>query len=180
MMKRRIKTFILDCTIIINRVYRKINKKLFFCVFLYLISPFLFMYALLGNDSEIAQVGNTKYYVGWINLPVTTNVYYEVGDEVFMGITGNTITDFYWDSNYIVATKCCYENDSIEGYYIIRISDSPDIKIVCQNISFVDKNKIAKTMDSLNINIDKMAHDNIFKSKIYRIFQKSRCILQHE
>ncbi len=161
MMKLRI--FLLDTIIRMDNIYHKINKKLVLMIFVILMSPVFVFYMVVGCDSYNTRFGDTDFYLGWVNLPITTCVEYKVDDDGgYVGVTRNTITDCYWNDHYIIATKYSFAKDSIEGYYIIKLCEYPDLKSVFRNVSFTNSSTFDEIMDSLHLDKDEMRHKNLF------------------
>ncbi|MBO5427015.1 MAG: hypothetical protein J5996_01135 [Prevotella sp.] len=158
----KLRIFLLDSIIKIDNIYRKINKKLVLMIFVILMSPVCVFYMVVGCDGYHTRFGDTDFYLGWVNLPITTCIDYEISDDSYVGVTGNPITDCYWNDDYIIATKYSFAKDSIEGYYIIKLCEYPDLKSVFRNVSFTNSSTFDEIMDSLHLDKDEMRHKNLF------------------
>ena len=88
-----------------------------------LVVLFIFGWVLGSFDfTRSKRVGKTNFYLVESSFDVV-GLYYQYPDmkESFVGVLNACVSDVYWNEQYILATEYAVQNDSITGYYIVKM-----------------------------------------------------------
>jgi len=124
----------------------------------------LFVSSVIIIDSSMrpTRLGSTYYYLA----SEPTGLYYEYPDYGMIGVLNGRITDVYWNEEYILATQCGVWNDSIEGYYLVKMLELGAKRgVPCEIIGSLSREEYEQNKSELSINEQKMRHINLFDSK---------------
>lgn len=117
-------------------------------------------------DSYFKKLDGIDFSVGWINMPELTNLYYDYPDGGSCGVTEGRITDVYWNEQYILAKQCKMYNDSIKGYYIVKILPPVKKGVPYKKIGPLSEEEYIMKKKELGLDEQKMKHMNILKNRI--------------
>ncbi len=126
------------------------------------------IFFLYSCDHYSKNLTGTNFSVQWVNLPELTNIYYNYPNkDISVGILEHRITDVYWDNQYILAKRCKSSNDSLIGYYIIKITPSVmDVPESWEISDLLSEIEYVQAKLEYNLNEQTMMHTNIFKENI--------------
>jgi hypothetical protein len=123
---------------------------------------------LLGSCdfTRSKRLGKTNYYLVDGNPPGTSywGLYYQYPDmsEWFVGVFEGQVTDIFWNDEYIFATLYDFKNDSIEGYYIIKMLPPVEKGVPWEKIGILSKEEYEQKKQELLLNEKEMNHINVF------------------
>lgn len=132
---------------------------------------FLCTLLLSSCDSYFKKMDGVDFRIGWINMPELTNIYYSSPiDGLGEGVLEGRITDVYWNEQYILAKQCEFYNDSIKGYYIIKILPPVKKGVPYKKIGPLSEEEFIRLKEELRLNEEEMKHLNLFKNRIFWIW----------
>lgn len=134
---------------------------------------YLFLCIILCSscDSYFKKLDGIDYCVGWINMPELTSVCYVYPDTGgLVGITEGRITDVYWNAQYILAKQCEFYNDSIRGYYIVKILPPVKKGVPYKKIGPLSEEEFIRLKEELGLDEREMNHLNLFKNRLFWIW----------
>ena len=117
---------------------------------------------LTSCDSYHKNLKGTNFNGGWINLPELTTINYNVPNGGWLGVTGQRITDVYWNEEYILAKRCENRTDSILGYYIIKILPDTTRPVPWKSYGLLTREEYIHKRDSLELDESRMRYINLF------------------
>ena len=119
-------------------------------------------------DGYSKKLKGTDFEVGWVNMPELTSLYYKFPNSknLSVGIVENRITDVYGNEQYILAKQCKMYNDSIKGYYIVKILPPVKKGVPYKKIGPLSEEEYIMKKKELGLDEQKMKHMNIFKNRI--------------
>ena len=85
----------------------------------------LFVFGLVIGSFDFTRskrVGKTNYYLVE-SISDVVGLYYEYPDmqEMFVPVLNGRITEVHWNEQYILTIEYAVQNDSITGYYIVKM-----------------------------------------------------------
>lgn len=136
-----------------------------------LLSIFLCVLLFSSCDSYFKKMDGIDFRVGWINMPELTNLYYSsppngLGEEILKA----RITDVYWNKQYILAKQCEFYNDSVRGYYIVKILPPVKKGVPYKKMGPLSEEEYIRLKKELGLDEKKMKHLNLFKNRIFWIW----------
>lgn len=138
---------------------------------LILLFGFIFILLMSGliigsfDFTRSERLGKTNYYL-MENMANVIEVCYKYPNGLFIGVEGGRITDVYWNDEYILATQCDTQSDSVRGYYIMKIFSSTVGKsIPCEKNGPLSKEEYEQEKHNLGISEKKMRHINLYDNK---------------
>lgn len=148
----------------IFKVYlRNLLIFLLMLIFLYI----LIFYAFL-KDSYFVRLGDTDYEVGWVNSPDQTSVFYTPApDKGGESLVEGRVTDIYWNDKYILVKKCQHYNDSVDGYFIIKILPKNNKWPQYKKTGPYTEKEYTQMKLKLHLEEKQMKYENIFKRWIW-------------
>ena len=127
----------------------------------------LFIFGLVLGSFDFTRskrLGKTNYYLIENVVAKTFGLYYQYTDmkESFVGVLSASVKNVYWDEQYILTTSYNTQNDSIEGYYIIKMLPPVKKGVPWEKTGLLTKDEYEKKKQELNLNEKDMKHLNIF------------------
>jgi hypothetical protein len=119
---------------------------------------FIFMSVLGSFDfTRSKRLGKTDYYLVDGNPPGTPywGLYHKDREE---GIVSGRVTDIYWNEQYILATRQHIWNDSIIGYYIVKMLPPVKKGVPWEKIGPLSKEEYEQKKQELQLNEKEMKH----------------------
>ena len=126
---------------------------------------FVIVVLFFSCDSYNRKLKGTNFSVGWINLPELTCIYYDYPNGLSIGVSSQRITDVYWNDKYILAKRCANTNDSLIGYYIIKVLPNDTRSVPWQCSKLLSNEEYQRAKLELGLNEQNMKYTNIFKRK---------------
>ena len=90
----------------------------------------------------------------------------ELGEEILKA----RITDVYWNKQYILAKQCEFYNDSVRGYYIVKILPPVKKGVPYKKMGPLSEEEYIRLKKELGLDEKKMKHLNLFKNRIFWIW----------
>lgn len=135
-----------------------------------LLNIFLCAFLLSSCDSYSKKLDGIDFSVGWINMPELTSLCYDYPNGGSCGITEGRITDVYWNAQYILAKQCEFYNDSIRGYYIVKILPPVKKGVPYKKIGPLSEEEFIRLKEELGLDEREMSHLNLFKNRLFWIW----------
>ena len=135
-----------------------------------LLNIFLCTLLLSSCDSYFKKMDGVDFSVGWIDMPELTNLYYDYPNGGSCGVAKARITDVYWNEQYILAKQCEFYNDSIKGYYIIKILPPVKKGVPYKKTDPLSEEEFIRLKEELGLNEKEMKHLNLFKNRLFWIW----------
>lgn len=134
-------------------------------------SIFLCVLLLSSCDSYFKKMDGIDFRIGWINMPELTNLYYASPiNGSGEGVLKARITDVYWNAQYILAKQCEFYNDSIRGYYIVKILPPVKKGVPYKKIGPLSEEEFIRLKEELGLDEREMSHLNLFKNRLFWIW----------
>ena len=125
-----------------------------------LVVLFIFGWVLGSFDfTRSKRVGKTNFYLVE-NSSYVVGLYYQYPEiqEMFFCVLGGRITDVYWNEQYILATEYAVQNDSITGYYIVKMLPPVKKGVPWEKIGPLSKGEYEQKKQELHLNEKEMKH----------------------
>lgn len=136
-----------------------------------LLSIFLCVLLLSSCDSYFKKMNGIDFRIGWINMPELTNLYYASPiNGSGEGVLKARITDVYWNAQYILAKQCEFYNDSIKGYYIVKILPPVKKGVPYKKLGPLSEEEFIRLKEELGLDEREMSHLNLFKNRLFWIW----------
>ena len=121
--------------------------------------------SLLGSFDfmRYERIGKTDYYLVENDVIGLHHQYPE--EKGFYNVLDGRITDIYWNKQYILATQCAVNSDSIEGYYIVKMLPPVKKGVPWKTTKFETKYEYEQKKQELGLDEKKMDHINLFDNK---------------
>ena len=103
-------------------------------------------------------------------MPELTSLCYDYPNGGSCGITEGRITDVYWNAQYILAKQCEFYNDSIRGYYIVKILPPVKKGVPYKKIGPLSEEEFIRLKEELGLDEREMSHLNLFKNRLFWIW----------
>lgn len=128
---------------------------------------FTFGFVLGSFDFSCSKrLGKTNYYIveNEASISKVFGLYYQYPDmkESFVGVLDACIREVYWNEQYILVTSCNPQNDSVEGYYIVKMLPPVKKGVPWEKFGPLSKEEYEYKKRELNLNEKDMKHINIF------------------
>ncbi len=125
-----------------------------------LVILFIFGWVLGSFDfTRSKRVGKTNFYLVE-SISYVVGLYYQYPEmqEMFVCVLGGRITDVYWNVQYILATEYAVQNDSITGYYIVKMLPPVKKGVPWEKIGPLSKGEYEQKKQELHLNEKEMKH----------------------
>ena len=122
----------------------------------------LFIFGLVLGSFDFTRskrVGKTNFYLVENSFDVV-GLYYQYPDmkESFVGVLNACVSDVYWNEQYILATEYAVQNDSITGYYIVKMLPPVKKGVPWEKIGPLSKGEYEQKKQELHLNEKEMKH----------------------
>jgi hypothetical protein len=137
-------------------------KKKYIIIMLICSVLFIFyLWGAIGGYTISKKLGKTNYYL-IENVANVVGLYYEYpDDELTVGVLRASVTNVYWDEQYILVTSCNTQNDNIEVYYIIKMLPPVEKGVPWEKIGPLSKEEYEQKKQELHLREKDMQHINI-------------------
>ncbi|KAA6302574.1 MAG: hypothetical protein EZS26_001081 [Candidatus Ordinivivax streblomastigis] len=115
----------------------------------------------LGGFTCSKRLGKTNYYLfksAGANSMVNLSYEYSDMQDMLVGVVEGHITDAYWNEQYILVTQYYGRNDSIEGYYIVKMLPPVEKGVPWEKTKFATKEEYEQKKQELSLNEKEMKH----------------------
>ncbi len=139
---------------------------------LIIIGTILFVLFIFGSVlgsfdfTRSERLGKTNYYL-LVSVANVVGLYHQYPDERegFYNVLGGCITDVYWNEQYILATQSAVSNDSVEGYYVVKMLPPIEKGVPWKKYGLLSKEEYEEKKQELNLNEKEMKHTNLYDNK---------------
>ena len=122
----------------------------------------LFIFGLVLGSFDFScskRLGKTNFYLTK-SISDVVGLYYEYPEmqEMFICVLSGRITDVYCNKQYILTTEYAVQNDSITGYYIVKMLSPVEKGVPWEKIGPLSKGEYEQKKQELNLNEKEMSH----------------------
>jgi hypothetical protein len=119
---------------------------------------FIFLGVLGSFDfTRSKRLGKTNYTLRE-DVSSFVGLYYRYPNDISVGVVEGHIPDAYWNEQYILVTQYYGRNDSIEGYYIVKMLPPVDKGVPWEETRFATKEEYEQKKQELSLNEKEMKH----------------------
>ncbi|GHT88472.1 hypothetical protein FACS189474_3790 [Bacteroidia bacterium] len=119
---------------------------------------FIFGWVLGSFDfTHYKRLGKTNYEL-MEDVSSFVGLYYTYPNDLSVGVVEGHITDAYWNEQYILVTQYYGRNDSIEGYYIVKMLPPVEKGVPWEKTKFATKEEYEQKKQELSLNEKEMKH----------------------
>lgn len=105
------------------------------------------------------RVGKTDYYLVETSSNVVGLYYQDIEiQESFACVLGGRLTDAHWNEQYILATEYAVQNDSVTGYYIVKMLPPVKKGVPWEIIGPLSKGEYEQKKQEFHLNEKDMKH----------------------
>ena len=144
-------------------------KKKIVLTFLGGILIVLFIFGLLLGSFDFIpskRLGKTDYYIlkHDVSPTIVFGLYYQYPEskESFVGVLDARIANVHWNEQYILVTSCNVQNDSIKGYYIVKMLPSVKEGAPWEKTGPLSADEYKQKKQELHLNEKEMKYIDLF------------------